>query len=117
MTDDTEYIVHSDILETLLGIPNYKEKIGNPKKDKIIISIEEGDKESEFTVRVFDISDDTKQETLIKEIAYGVLSMLQDESKLDSIRSLGRYALAVNKQNNSSPIQYIGDNVVPFIPR
>ena len=54
MTDDT------DILETLLGIPNLKDKIGDPKKDKVVISIEEGDKESEFTVRVFDISNDTK---------------------------------------------------------
>jgi|TARA_R110000744_G_scaffold355067_1_gene461555 hypothetical protein len=111
MTDDT------DILETLLGIPNLKDKIGDPKKDKVVISIEEGDKESEFTVRVFDISNDTKEETLIKEIAYGVLSMLHDESKLDSIRSLGKYEFAVAKQNNDSPIQYIGENVVPFTPR
>jgi hypothetical protein len=81
------------------------------------MSIEEGDKESEFTVRVFDISDDTEQETLIREVAYGVLSMLNDENKLSSIRSLGRYELAVNKQNKSSPIQHIGDNIVPFTPR
>ena len=111
MTDD------SDILGTLLGIANFKDHIGNSKKDKVILSIEEGDKENEFSVRIFDISDDTEQETLIKEVAYGVLSMLHDENKLDSIRSLGRYELAVNKQNKSSPIQHIGDNVVPFTPR
>jgi hypothetical protein len=111
MTDDT------DILETLLGIPNFKDKIGDPKKDKVIMSIEEGDKESEFSVRVFDISDDAEQETLIKEVAYGVLSMLHDENKLNSIRSLGRYELAVTKQNKSSSIQRIGDNIVPFTPR
>ena len=107
----------SDILETLLGIPNFKEHIGDPGKNKVIMSIEEGDEESDFTVRVFDISDDTEQETLIKEIAYGVMSMLHDENKLDSIRSLGRYEFAVTKQNKSSSIQHIGDNVVPFIPR
>tara|TARA_Y100000310_G_C20495074_1_gene721135 strand:+ start:659 stop:994 length:336 start_codon:yes stop_codon:yes gene_type:complete len=111
MTDDT------DILETLLGIANFKEHIEKSKKDKVIMSIEEGDEESEFSIRIFDISDDTEQETLIKEVAYGVLSMLQDENKLNSIRSLGRYELAVNKQNKSSPIQHIGDNIVPFTPR
>ena len=111
MTDDT------DILETLLGIANFKEHIEKSKKDKVIMSIEEGDEESEFSIRIIDISDDTEQETLIKEVAYGVLSMLQDENKLNSIRSLGRYELAVNKQNKLSPIQHIGDNVVPFTPR
>jgi hypothetical protein len=104
----------SDILETLLGVPNFKQHIGDPGKNKVIMSIEEGDEEDEFTVRVFDISDDTEQETLIKEIAYGVMSMLHDEDKLDSIRSLGRYEFAVTKQNK---LPHIGDNVIPFIPR
>ena len=53
----------SDIIETLLGITTT-----TSNKDKVIMSIEEGNEASEFTVRVFDISDDTEQETLIKEI-------------------------------------------------
>ena len=81
------------------------------------MSIEEGNEDSDFTVRVFDLSDDTEQETLIKEIAYGVLSMLHDEDKLNSIRNLGKYEFAVNKQNKSSPVQHIGDNVIAFVPR
>tara|TARA_R100000306_G_scaffold57631_1_gene55819 strand:+ start:609 stop:920 length:312 start_codon:yes stop_codon:yes gene_type:complete len=99
----------SDIIETLLGITD--------SKDKVIMSIEEGNEDSDFTVRVFDLSDDTEQETLIKEIAYGVLSMLHDEDKLDSIRNLGKYEFAINKQNKSSPVQHIGDNVIAFVPR
>ena len=100
---------NSDIIETLLGISD--------SKDKVIMSIEEGNEDSDFTVRVFDLSDDTEQETLIKEIAYGVLSMLHDEDKLNSIRNLGKYEFAINKQNKSSPVQHIGDNVVAFVPR
>ena len=100
---------NSDIIETLLGITD--------SKDKVIMSIEEGNEDSDFTVRVFDLSDDTEQETLIKEIAYGVLSMLHDEDKLNSIRNLGKYEFAINKQNKSSPVQHIGDNVVAFVPR
>jgi hypothetical protein len=42
------------------------------------------------------------------------MSMLHDEDKLDSIRSLGRYEFAVTKQNK---LPHIGDNVIPFIPR
>jgi len=100
---------NSDIIETLLGITD--------SKDKVIMSIEEGNEDSDFTVRVFDLSDDTEQETLIKEIAYGVLSMLHDEDKLNSIRNLGKYEFAINKQNKSSPVQHIGDNVIAFVPR
>ena len=100
---------NSDIIETLLGISD--------SKDKVIMSIEEGNEDSDFTVRVFDLSDDTEQETLIKEIAYGVLSMLHDEDKLNSIRNLGKYEFAINKQNKSSPVQHIGDNVIAFVPR
>ena len=103
---------NSDIIETLLRITTT-----TSNKDKVIMSIEEGNEASEFTVRVFDISDDTEQETLIKEIAYGVLSMLHDEDKLDSIRNLGKYEFAINKQNKSSPVQHIGDNVIAFVPR
>ena len=99
---------NSDIIETLLGITD--------SKDKVIMSIEEGNEDSDFTVRVFDLSDDTEQETLIKEIAYGVLSMLHDEDKLNSIRNLGKYEFAINKQNKSSPVQHIGDNVIGFVP-
>ena len=99
----------SDIIETLLGITD--------SKDKVIMSIEEGNEDRDFTGRVFDLSDDTEQETLIKEIAYGVLSMLHDEDKLDSIRNLGKYEFAINKQNKSSPVQHIGDNVIAFVPR
>mgnify|MGYP003115954692 FL=1 len=100
---------NSDIIESLLGITD--------SKDKVIMSIEEGNEDSDFTVRVFDLSDDTEQETLIKEIAYGILSMLHDEDKLNSIRNLGKYEFAINKQNKSSPVQHIGDNVVAFVPR
>ena len=100
---------NSDIIETLLGITD--------SKDKVIMSIEEGNEDSDFTVRVFDLSDDTEQETLIKEIAYGILSMLHDEDKLNSIRNLGKYEFAINKQNKSSPVQHIGDNVIAFVPR
>ena len=45
---------NSDIIETLLGITD--------SKDKVIMSIEEGNEDSDFTVRVFDLSDDTEQE-------------------------------------------------------
>ena len=44
---------NSDIIETLLGITD--------SKDKVIMSIEEGNEDSDFTVRVFDLSDDTEQ--------------------------------------------------------
>ena len=105
-----------DVLELLLGIPNLKEYIGDSSKDRVILYLEEGESEGDFSVKMFDISDDVNEKSLIKEIGYGVLSFLNDEDYLDSIRKSVEYDFCVNKQNRTSFPKNLGDNVIEFTP-
>ena len=77
-------------------------------KEKLIIYLEEGDTQEEFTVRLFDVSKGDEP-TLIKEIGYGILSYLHDEDVIDGLKEAGKYSFNVQKQN----ISY-SDNVVEF---
>ena len=77
-------------------------------KEKLIIYLEEGDTQEEFTVRLFDVSKG-EQPTLIKEIGYGMLSYLHDEDVIDGLKEAGKYSFNVQQQN----ISY-SDNVVEF---
>ena len=82
----------------------------DPRKEKLIVYLEEGTTEEDFTVRIYDISkaDDA---TLIKEIGYGILSYLHDEDVIEGLRDAGKYSLSVNKQ--TTEISY-GDNIIEF---
>ena len=107
-----------DVLELLLGIPNLKEYIGDPSKDRVVFCLEEEEEEEEaFYVRIFDISNDVNEASLIKEIGYGILSLLHNEDSLDSIRKTGKYEFAVNKQKKTSSPKHLGDNIIQFTPR
>ena len=77
-------------------------------KEKLIIYLEEGDTQEEFTVRLFDVSKGDEP-TLIKEIGYGILSYLHDEDVIDGLKEAGKYSFNVQQQN----ISY-SDNVVEF---
>ena len=82
----------------------------DPRKEKLIVYLEEGNTEEDFTVRIYDISkaDDA---TLIKEIGYGILSYLHDEDVIEGLREAGKYSFNVKKQ--STNISY-GDNIINF---
>jgi len=83
----------------------------DPRKEKLIIYLEEGDTEEDFTVRIYDLSK-AEAPTLIKEIGYGILSYLHDEDVIEGLRDAGKYALSANKQQDIT-IEY-GDNVIDF---
>ena len=83
----------------------------DPRKEKLIIYLEEGDTEEDFTVRVYDLSK-AEAPTLIKEVGYGILSYLHDEDVIEGLRDAGKYALSANKQQDIT-IEY-GDNVIDF---
>ena len=74
----------------------------DPRKEKLIIYLEEGDTEEDFTVRVYDLSK-AEAPTLIKD--------LHDEDVIEGLRDAGKYSLSVNKQ--TTEISY-GDNIIEF---
>ena len=99
-----------DLME-LLGIP---EDSYDPDKERLVIILEEEEEgEEEFTIRIFDISDDETEISLIKEIGYGVLSSLYDEDFLSSVREAGKYSFNV-KYPQSLDLESYGDNVINF---
>tara|TARA_R100000306_G_C4373135_1_gene140847 strand:- start:1945 stop:2277 length:333 start_codon:yes stop_codon:yes gene_type:complete len=99
-----------DLME-LLGIP---EDSYDPDKERLVIVLEEEEEgEEEFTIRIFDISDDVTEISLIKEIGYGVLSSLYDEDFLSSVREAGKYSFNV-KYPQSLDLENYGDNVINF---
>ena len=103
-------IKQKDLME-LLGIP---EDSYDPDKERLVIVLEEEDEErDEFTVHIFDISEDQNEISLIKEIGYGVLSSLYDEDFLSSVREAGKYSFNV-KYPQSLDLESYGDNVINF---
>ena len=99
-----------DLME-LLGIP---EDSYDPDKERLVIVLEEEEGEEEFTIRIFDISDDVTEISLIKEIGYGVLSSLYDEDFLSSVREAGKYSFNV-KYPQPLDLESYGDNIIKFM--
>ena len=91
-------------LHELLGISDEIDV----NKEKLIIYLEEGSTDEDFTVRLFDISKGNDP-TLIKEVGYGMLSYLHDDDVLEGLKEAGKYSFNVQQQN----ISY-SDNVVEF---
>ena len=91
-------------LHELLGISDEIDV----NKEKLIIYLEEGSTDEDFTVRLFDISKGNDP-TLIKEVGYGMLSYLHDDDVLEGLKEAGKYSFNVQQQN----IIY-SDNVVEF---
>ena len=103
-------IKQKDLMD-LLGIP---EDSYDPDKERLVIVLEEEDEErDEFTVHIFDISEDETEISLIKEIGYGVLSSLYDEDFLSSVREAGKYSFNV-KYPQSLDLESYGDNIIKF---
>ena len=98
-----------DLME-LLGIP---EDSYDPDKERLVIVLEEEEGEEEFTIHIFDISDDVTEISLIKEIGYGVLSSLYDEDFLSSVREAGKYSFNV-KYPQPLDLESYGDNIIKF---
>ena len=91
-------------LHELLGISDEIDV----NKEKLIIYLEEGSTDEDFTVRLFDISKGNDP-TLIKEVGYGMLSYLHDDDALEGLKEAGKYSFNVQQQK----ISY-SDNVVEF---
>jgi hypothetical protein len=86
----------------------------DPRKEKLIIYLEEGDTEEDFTVRIYDLSK-AETLTLIKEVGYGILSYLHDEDVIEGLREAGKYSFNVTQQSQSTTTNMsYGDNIIEF---